>query len=402
MSLVRIHSFAARHPLGRLIGGLGAGQIIGWGSSFYLPTILAHDMSADIGLSEEVIYGGVTVMLLVSAALSPSIGRALDRGGARLIMTIGAAITGLALLLLAGCFDLTSYLLAWAVMGGAGAMFLTNSGFVAVAQLAGAGARRAMTILMLFTGSASSVAWPMLSYMNGALGWRMTCIVLAMVQLLVCAPFHWWLLGRKVETSAASGGAVVVPEGLSPERYRAAMLILAPCMCLSGFITWGLSVHIVDLLRHLGAEGARAVWLASLLGVLQVGARLVDLALGSRHSPLLLGIIASALLSFAFIIPLSGLGPGSPAAAFMLVYGIASGSMSLARVMIPLSLFGSRSYGRASGILSAFQNVAYALAPLVYATIFERVGTGAGMWMSFAAGALTLIGLSMLFRMRRA
>jgi predicted MFS family arabinose efflux permease len=402
MSLVRIPSLAARHPLARLIGGLGAGQIVGWGSSFYLPTILAHDMSADTGLSEEVIYGGVTVMLLVSAALSPSIGRRLDRGGARLIMTVGAVLTGLALLLLAGCFDLTSYLLAWAVMGGAGAMFLTNSCFVAVAQLAGAGARRAMTILMLFTGSASSVAWPILSYMNGAFGWRVTCVLLAIVHLLVLAPFHWWLLGMKVETLAVSGGSLVVQEALPPERHRVAMLILVPCMCLSGFISWGLSVHIVDLLRHLGAAGEGAVWLASLLGVLQVSARLIDLAMGSRHSPLLLGIIASGLLSLSFAIPISGLWPGSPAAAFMLVYGIASGSMSLARVMMPLALFGSRSYGRTSGILSAFQNVAFAIAPLAYATIFERVGTAAALWMSFSAGVITLIGLSLLFRMRHA
>jgi predicted MFS family arabinose efflux permease len=386
--------------LARLIGGLGAGQIVGWGTSFYLPTILAGDISRDTGLSEEVVYGGVTVMLLVSASLAPWLGRRLDRGGARVIMTLGSAVMGLALILVGLSFDLRSYLLAWVVMGVASSMLLTNSAFVAVAQLAGPGARRAMTVLMLFTGVASSVAWPVLSYLDGAFGWRTTCFVLAGLHLVLSAPFHAWLLRARVATSPKSLSARPVQEGISPSRQKIALLILIPCMCLSGFISWGLSVHIVDLLRHLGADRAAAISLASLLGVLQVSSRFIDLAMGSRHSPLLTGIVAAMLLSISFAIPLTGFAGGSPAY-FMVVYGVASGSMSLARVMIPLALFGSRSYGRATGILAGFQNVAFALAPLAYAAMFERLGLSFALWLSFSAGIVTLIGMTILFALRR-
>jgi len=171
-------------------------------------------------------------------------------------------------------------------------------------------------------------------------------------------------------------------------------------MCLSGFISWGLSVHIVDLLRHLGADRAAAISLASLLGVLQVSSRFIDLAMGSRHSPLLTGIVAAMLLSISFAIPLTGFAGGSPAY-FMVVYGVASGSMSLARVMIPLALFGSRSYGRATGILAGFQNVAFALAPLAYAAMFERLGLSFALWLSFSVGIVTLIGMTILFALLR-
>jgi predicted MFS family arabinose efflux permease len=401
MSLARTTNFAAHLPLARLIGGLGAGQIIGWGTSFYLPTILAGDISRDTGLSEEVVYAGVTVMLLVSASLAPWLGRRLDRGGARVIMTAGSLIAALALTLIGVSFDLKSYLLAWVVMGVSSSMLLTNSAFVAVAQLAGSGARRAMTVLMLFTGVASSVAWPTLSFLDGALGWRMTCFVLAALHLLVCAPFHWWLLQTKIAPALGSLPARQVQEGIAPALHKIALLILVPCMCLSGFISWGLSVHIVDLLRHLGAERSDAISLASLLGVLQVSSRLIDLAMGSRHSPLLTGIVASALLVASFAIPLTPWFAGSTPAVFMIVYGVASGSMSLARVMIPLALFGSRSYGRVSGLLAGFQNVAFALAPLAYAALFERAGLGVALWLSFTAGCLTLMGMIILLSMRR-
>ncbi|MBV9977826.1 MAG: MFS transporter [Hyphomicrobiales bacterium] len=395
MSLARTQGFAAHFPLARLIGGLGAGQIVGWGTSFYLPTILAGDISRDVGLSEEVVYGGVTVMLLVSASLAPWLGRRLDRGGAGAIMPLGSVIMGGALMLVGVSTGLATYLLAWVVMGIASSMLLTNSAFVAVAQLAGAGARRAMTVLMLFTGVASSVAWPVLSFLDGSLGWRATCFVLALMHLLVSAPFHWWLLRAKIAPPPATTPARSVAEGISPSLHKIAFAILVPCMCLSGFISWGLSVHIVDLLRHLGAERAQAISLASLLGVLQVSSRFIDLAMGSRHTPLLTGIVAGALLSASFAIPLTG-ASGSPAV-FMIVYGVATGSMSLARVMIPLALFGSRSYGRATGVLAGFQNVAFALAPLAYAAMFERIGLSFALWLSFTSGVLTLIGMITLF-----
>ena len=82
------------------------------------------------------------------------------------------------------------------------------------------------------------------------------------------------------------------------------------------------------------------------------------------------------------------------------IYGIGSGAMSLARVMIPLALFGTRNYGRASGILAAFQNVAFALAPLVYAALFARAGTSVVLWLSFVAGMVSLLGLTTLNYLR--
>src|SRR5260370_21433982 len=115
-----------------------------------------------------------------------------------------------------------------------------------------------MSVWMLFTGGGSSVAWPALSFLDGSIGWRATCLVLAAVQLFACAPFHWWLLKTKVEAGPAPLGARTVQEALAPERHRVAMLILVPSMCLSCFISCGLSVPIVGLFPPLGAQRAQA------------------------------------------------------------------------------------------------------------------------------------------------
>ena len=56
---------------------LAVTQIIGWGTTFYLPGVLSRTMAADIGVSQEFIFGGVTIMLVVSGLISPTLGHKL-------------------------------------------------------------------------------------------------------------------------------------------------------------------------------------------------------------------------------------------------------------------------------------------------------------------------------------
>ena len=77
------------------IGGLGITQIIGWGTTFSSLTMFGSTISVDLRLSREVVFGGITMMLLVSALLAPRVGRMVDAKGARPIMIAGSAMAGL-------------------------------------------------------------------------------------------------------------------------------------------------------------------------------------------------------------------------------------------------------------------------------------------------------------------
>ena len=53
-------------PAVRATAGLGITQIIGWGTTFLMPSVLGRHMERDLALPSEVIYGGITVMFGVN------------------------------------------------------------------------------------------------------------------------------------------------------------------------------------------------------------------------------------------------------------------------------------------------------------------------------------------------
>src|SRR5260370_42423060 len=66
-----------------VVGALGTAQTLAWGSSYYLPAILAVPIAHGLGLSRTIVFGLFSGALLLSAVLGPSVGRAIDNRGGR-------------------------------------------------------------------------------------------------------------------------------------------------------------------------------------------------------------------------------------------------------------------------------------------------------------------------------
>ena len=82
----------------RLAFTTGCNQLINWGISFYLPGTFARAISADRGWSAPQIYLGLTLAMLVMAAVSPFVARLLARfGGQKVVMGGTLLIAGLAI-----------------------------------------------------------------------------------------------------------------------------------------------------------------------------------------------------------------------------------------------------------------------------------------------------------------
>ena len=66
-----------------LVAALGTAQTLAWGSSYYLPAILADPIAQGFGLSRTTVFGLFSGALLLSAVLGPSVGREIDNRGGR-------------------------------------------------------------------------------------------------------------------------------------------------------------------------------------------------------------------------------------------------------------------------------------------------------------------------------
>jgi hypothetical protein len=75
--------------------------------------------------------------------------------------------------------------------------------------------------------------------------------------------------------------------------------------------------------------------------------------------------------------------------------------MSLARLTLPLELFGARGYGAFLGKLNVPQNLAFAASPILYAAMLQRIGPQAVLVLSGAVGIAALGAILLLTRLCR-
>jgi len=389
-------------PTARAVAGLGFTQIVGWGTTYLMPSVLGRRLQESLGLTPELVFAGITVMFAVSAACSPRIGKIVDRAGARRLMTSGSVIYALSLVGLAAAQGPVSYLACWALMGIASALALSTPSSIAIVQIAGPRSRQAIALLTIIGGMASTVFWPVTGVLEAAIGWRETLLLYAAIHLVACVPIHWLILPRRPPTHPVATGTASATSAVAPEDLRHIYLLLAVSLSFGAFVFTGVQLQMIEMLRELGHAPAAALLLASLIGPSQVGIRLFELLFGHRYSIMKSAVFGSLMLPV-------GLGLGLLAghvfvvAMFMVAtYGMSNGLKAVQRATLPLALFGRAQFGAYMGRLALPQGIVAAVSPPVMAAVLSRFGTAGALWLSFAFATVSLAAMVLLARRSRA
>ena len=395
-------------PLAPAIIALGLSQIVGWGTTVYALGVLGNPIVAEMGWRLGVVYGGLTVALLASGAVSLPIGRWIDRQGGRAVMGTGSIIAACGLAALSQASTLAGYFAAWAIIGVAMRMVLYDAAFAAVVQLSPARGRRAISFLTLFGGLASSVMWPVGAALEQTHGWRVTLLVYAALNLAVCLPLHWYALRRPSDTLSAepvtTGGAIDTPAILTGSGRRLGMAMFAATMAMGTLVGGAIAPQMVAILGTTGLASGVVVALASGQGVTQTFARSIDLVFGRRMHALTLGRITNALMLVAILILAIGRHGTTVAVLFVVLFGAANGLATIVRGAVPLALFGAAGYGEVMGRLAAPILVVNAFALPLYATMAEFAGTTAALYglaaLAFLA-SVTMEALAFWYRRKQ-
>jgi MFS family permease len=400
----------ARDPATHAVVALGFTQIIAWGTTLYALGVLGKPIAADTGWGQSLVFGGLTVGLLVSSAASTTVGRLIDRRGGRLVMSVGSILTAIGLVALSQVTHPYAYLAAWAFLGLAMRMNLYDAAFAALVQVAPSRGRRAISYLTLFGGFASSVFWPIGHALNADYGWRTTLLIFAAINLIVCLPLHWFGLARResdVEAGAtAAPDAVATPSDppLEGTARIIGMVLFGLIGAASAVVFGALAVHLVPILEASGLALTTAVFLASLKGFAQVAGRIWEIALGHKLKPVDLGRVSVAFLPLSFLVLMLGGANFWTALAFTLLFGVANGLMTIVRGAVPLALFGPKGYGAVLGVLATPYLLLAALSPAAFAFVVERWGYDAGEAIMLAAGLVSFLAMEVMalwYRRRR-
>ncbi len=373
-------------PARRLTIALGVTQLVTWGLTYYVPSVMTAPVAAGLGASTATVLGGFSLALLVTGIASPWACRRIDRAGGRTVMAAGTLLQALGLAIMAASPGMLVWYAGWAVTGLGMAGGLYDAAFATAGRALGAAARPAITGITLIGGFASSMGWPLGAWLVPLLGWRATLLTYAAILLLVNLPAIA-LLPHGVPAAAPAPSA----DDPAPLGGRALFACIAAFFTLRAAITTVISVSAPALLVGLGLGTGAAILLVSLIGPAQVGMRVIQAAMGQRWSPVVIAWIGAALLPVvAFPLALSAGHAGLPAFALLFVigYGASNGILTIARGTLPLHLFGPAGYATRIGQLALPVILAQAAAPLLSAPL---IGGGSAARMFVILGAASLL-----------
>ncbi|HZI82522.1 MAG TPA: MFS transporter [Casimicrobiaceae bacterium] len=376
-----------------LVLGLGVGQIISWGALIYSIAVLGSPMAKDLGVSSTVVFGAFSASLVVSGLAGPRVGKLIDRRGGRSVLAWGSVGAAASLAALAWAPNVTTFFLAWIFAGMARAMTLYEAAFATLSQHTDKSFRNSVTAITLLGGLAGTVFFPLSLFGLEHIGWRGTLACFAAAQVLLCLPLHVLCIpaaaarrsiGEPASTAAASATARPAP--------AASFAALSASFALSAFITSAIAVHVINLLQARGLGIASAVFVASLIGPMQLTGRLLEFALGRRFSSVLIGASTLVLLVLSLAILAFVDAQLSTALLFALTYGCANGIQTIVRGTVPAELFGRQGYGHTVGRLAAPSFIARAVAPLALTlTASPQLGMNFSVPLLIGIAALALI-----------
>jgi predicted MFS family arabinose efflux permease len=354
--------------------------------------MLAGPMSRDLNVTTPTVFAAFSAALIVSALLGPYAGSTIDKLGGRSVLmgsnlVFATGLTGLAL-----SNDSFGLFSSWMVIGIGMGCGLYEAAFASLVRIFGSNSRTSITGITLIAGFASTVGWPLSTYMETQIGWRGACFVWAGLHIFLGLPLNALLPKVHSRATAMTEQRPEIDQDTSPPGWKTTAA-LSFVFATTWFISTAMATHLPTLLQLSGATLGTAVMVGSLIGPAQVGARFLDFLILRKVHPLVSARIAAALHPVgvgAFLLL------GSPAAAiFGVLHGAGNGILTIAKGTLPLAFFGSVGYGRRQGVLMVPARAAQALAPWMFGLFLQSWGIGA-LWVSAGLSFLAFAVLMLL------
>lgn len=381
-----------------VLATLSVTETVTWGIVYYGFPVFLRPMEEALGASRVAVTGALSLGLGVSALAAIPVGRWLDRHGGRAMMTAGSCLATALVLAWSRVDGLPALYAVWFLMGLAMAATLYEPAFAIVVSWFARDRARALLVLTLVAGLASTIFMPLEAWLLGRLGWRRALGVLAVVLGGVTIPLHALLLRRGPAIGGAARGAAASPApGLTlREATRTTVFwVLAAAFLVGNFATVSLTTHLIPYLVGRGYPATIAAATVGWMGAMQLVGRGLFAPLAGRVGTR--GMTAAVfLLQAAGVAHLPLLGRLVPTLVpFVVLAGAANGMATLARATSLADLFGARHYGAIGGAIGLAANGARAIGPLGASLLLVAAGSYDRVF-SLIAGSLVVAGAGVL------
>jgi MFS transporter, OFA family, oxalate/formate antiporter len=350
-------------------------------------SIFVVPMTDAFGWSRTEMSGAVSLGGLLAAALSPMIGPFVDRRGARLVLCLAVAGTGIACMALSLVQSLLLFYvlfcfarMIWAGPFDLGLYGALNNWFVA---------RRAVaTSIVTLAQMSGLVALPLIAQLamgrtESATDWRAGWVAVGAVVLVVGFVPCWLLLVRRPEDVGlepdrnVTGGSapLVEPRWSRAEAMRTkAFWLLSLYTVLVYPVQAGVSLHQAPHLIERGIPPLQAATVIAIFSALSAAAGF-GIGFLPRRWPVRWLMAASAACLCIGSLGLIGVSSAIGAVLAAGTFGIGIGGIMMLLPMAWADYFGRESYGAIRGVVLAMQVTAQAAGPLVSGMLRDATGT---------------------------
>ena len=340
-----------------------------------------------MGLTRTATSAAFSLALLTSGLAAWSAGRHVDRHGARGLMTVGSALGALLVFAWSFVTTLPQLLVVQAAIGLVLAAVTYDTAFTVLARWFRRDRMRAILLVTLMAGFASTVFVPFTTLLVETVGWRWALRALAVVLLVTTVPLHGLVLRKDPrDLGVGPDGASLTGDG----RAHAAAEEVAVGMrdaIRSGSFWWmtsaflfdamallAVAAHAVPMLLERGHPAGLVALAVGSIGAWQVAGRLLFAPATERLSLRTLAVVT-------FVVRALGIGallvvPGLGAIwIFASAFGLANGASTLARAGLVAEVFGAQHYGAINGAMTALVVPVRVAAPLAVGAVRTTTGS---------------------------
>lgn len=331
----------------------------------------------DTGWSNGSISAGFSISTLGGGLLALQSGRLLDRVGARPVMS-GTLVVGAGLLVASSFAERVWQFVALWGFGGAvisAGLFYNATMAVTTRIVSGSVRPRAFTWLTVIGGLASPIAFPLAGWFVEAWGWRGAVRAMVAVMALCTLPTLWIVRGGRPhvavddrESTVAAGHPDVRSALRSPIVRR---WLLASSAAWAGLVA--VQVHHVGAIEATGVSIGVASTLAGIRGFLSLPGRAAAAKLATRF-----GVVGSLRLMYTSMalgtIALVLAGSIAWVWVFVVLTGVAFGSVAPVQGLYAAELYGERAIGALMGMQQVVLGAASAAGPFLLGLTIDATG----------------------------
>jgi MFS family permease len=380
--------------------------------SLFLPPILD-----EFGWERGVTAGAFSFGFLVSAILSPSLGRLMDRRGPRLVMEMGVGLVAAGLLLAPLVRQPWHLYATLGVLVGGGSVCLSYTGqslylpnwFVRQRGLA-------ISIAFSGVGVGSIILFPWIQGMIAQAGWRTACVAMGLLVLALLAPLNLLVRhrpedlglqpdgdravggaaagGRPSNVVSGGGGAVFWPLG---GAVRTARFWWIAAAYLTGLYAWyAVQVHQTKYLVEIGFSPGQAAWALGFVSLAGIPGQIGLGHLSDRIGREWVWTVGTAGFALCYVALLLLRETPTPALLWLMVVSQGMLGYGLTSVVgaIPAEIFQGRHYGTILGTLMLAAIGGGAAGPWVSGALYDRTGSyTVAWWIAIACCALSTVAM---------